>query len=106
MGDPYRVLNLAPGASREEIKAAFRRAALRHHPDMHAGASDSVKQSTEAKFQEINEAYAKLTNGAPRGSPPLPALTPHSLCSPPPPPLCRELPAIAEPGARRLPPRL
>lgn len=49
--DYYEVLGVGKGASADEIKKAFRRAAVEHHPD---------KGGDEAKFKEINEAYEVL----------------------------------------------
>jgi len=49
--DYYEVLGVQKGASDDEIKKAFRRAAIEHHPD---------KGGDEAKFKEINEAYEVL----------------------------------------------
>lgn len=51
--DPLNILGLAPGASEKEIKAAFKKLAKKHHPDMTGG--------DEQKFKEINEAYSILT---------------------------------------------
>ena len=50
-------LNVGPRATREEIKAAYRRLALKCHPDR--GSSDGGRQ-----FQAINEAYGVLKDGA------------------------------------------
>lgn len=50
--DYYEVLGVDKGASDDEIKKAFRKAAVRHHPDKAGG--------DEAKFKEINEAYEVL----------------------------------------------
>lgn len=49
--DYYEVLGVGKGASADEVKKAFRRAAIEHHPD---------KGGDEAKFKEINEAYEVL----------------------------------------------
>ena len=49
-------LNVGPRATREEIKAAYRRLALKCHPDR--GSSDGGRQ-----FQAINEAYGVLKDG-------------------------------------------
>lgn len=49
--DYYEVLGVAKGASADEIKKAFRRLAIEHHPD---------RGGDEAKFKEINEAYEIL----------------------------------------------
>tara|TARA_R100000808_G_C2140463_1_gene148288 strand:- start:277 stop:924 length:648 start_codon:yes stop_codon:yes gene_type:complete len=52
MSDPYKVLGLNPGASKDEIKKAYRKLALENHPD-HGGNED--------RFKQINEAYSILT---------------------------------------------
>ena len=49
--DYYEVLGVDKNASDDEIKKAFRKAAVKHHPD---------KGGDEAKFKEINEAYEVL----------------------------------------------
>lgn len=53
--DPYEVLNVSPGASEEEIKAAYRKLAKKYHPDLNGGSP-----AAEAKMREINEAYTLL----------------------------------------------
>src|ERR1700733_4900957 len=49
--DYYETLGVSKDASADEIKTAFRRAAVEHHPD---------RGGDEAKFKEINEAYEVL----------------------------------------------
>src|SRR5947209_12528973 len=49
--DYYELLGVKKDASADEIKKAFRRAAIDHHPD---------RGGDEAKFKEINEAYEVL----------------------------------------------
>src|SRR6476619_5357389 len=49
--DYYEVLGVKKDASADEIKKAFRRAAVEHHPD---------RGGDETKFKEINEAYEVL----------------------------------------------
>lgn len=51
--DYYEILGISKSASADEIKKAFRKAAVEHHPD---------KGGDEAKFKEINEAYEVLSN--------------------------------------------
>lgn len=52
--DAYKILELSPGASEEDVQAAFRKMAKKHHPDK--------KDGDEVKFKEINEAYQTLNN--------------------------------------------
>ena len=54
--DAYKVLGLTPDATDDEVKAAYRRMALKHHPDRVATLGDDVKKAAEKKFQEINAA--------------------------------------------------
>lgn len=53
--DPYQLLGIERGASAEEIKAAYRRLALRYHPDRNPG-----DREAEERFKRISEAYATL----------------------------------------------
>jgi curved DNA-binding protein len=55
--DYYQVLGLTKGASPEEIKRAFRKLAVKYHPDKNPGSKEA-----EEKFKEINEAYAVLSD--------------------------------------------
>lgn len=55
--DHYKILGVQPTATGEEIKAAFKRLALEHHPDLHGG-----QQAKEALFKEINESYQVLSD--------------------------------------------
>jgi molecular chaperone DnaJ len=53
--DYYEVLGLDRNATKDEIKKAYRRLALKYHPD-----KNPDKKSAEEKFKEISEAYAVL----------------------------------------------
>ena len=53
--DYYEVLEVAKGASSEEIKKSYRHLAMKYHPDRNAGNPEA-----EAKFKEVNEAYEVL----------------------------------------------
>lgn len=55
--DYYEVLGVGKSASADEIKKAFRRAAVEHHPD---------RGGDETKFKELNEAYEVLKDGEKR----------------------------------------
>ncbi len=53
--DYYNILGVGKTASTEEIKKAYRKLAMKHHPD-------TAGKESEAKFKEINEAYQVLSN--------------------------------------------
>ena len=57
MSDYYNVLGLSRGASQDEIKKAYRKGALKYHPDRNQGDA-----SAEKKFKEISEAYEVLSD--------------------------------------------
>ena len=52
----YKVLGITKDATNDEVKAAYRKMALKHHPDRVATLGDDVKRAAEKKFQEINNA--------------------------------------------------
>jgi molecular chaperone DnaJ len=57
----YETLGVDKNASEEEIKKAYRKMALQHHPDKNSGDTES-----EEKFKGINEAYSVLSDGEKR----------------------------------------
>lgn len=59
--DYYKALGLQKGASSDEVKKAYRKLALRFHPDKNPG-----NREAEEKFKEIAEAYATLSDDAKR----------------------------------------
>ena len=58
--DPYEVLGLKPGASKAEIKSAYRKLAAKYHPDKAANATDEIKKLAEERFTAIKESYEYL----------------------------------------------
>lgn len=56
----YKILGISPDASDEEVKAAYRKMALKHHPDRVATLGEDVKKAAEQKFQEINNAKEQI----------------------------------------------
>ena len=59
--DYYDTLGVARNAGEEEIKKAYRRLAIQHHPDRNPG-----DRQAEEKFKELNEAYQVLSDGEKR----------------------------------------
>ncbi len=62
--DPYLVLGVERGASPTQVKAAWRRLARQHHPDLIGDDPEASRVATR-KMAEINEAYAAVSRGAP-----------------------------------------
>lgn len=52
----YKVLGIAPSATDEQVKKAFREMALKHHPDRVSGLGEDVQKAAQKKFQEISNA--------------------------------------------------
>src|SRR5262245_12887053 len=59
--DYYKTLGVSKTATEKEIKAAYRKLARKHHPDVNAG-----NKAAEAKFKEIGEAYEVLSDAEKR----------------------------------------
>lgn len=56
----YRVLGIPATATDAEVKEAYRKMALRHHPDRVAVLGEDVRKAAERKFQEVNEAKERI----------------------------------------------
>ncbi|MDH3840215.1 MAG: DnaJ domain-containing protein, partial [Chromatiales bacterium] len=61
--DYYEVLGVARDASASDIKKAYRRLAMKHHPDRNPDSKDS-----EDQFKEAKEAYEILSDGQKRAA--------------------------------------
>src|ERR1700676_4269944 len=57
MRDPYEILGLTRDADDAAIKAAYRKLAKRHHPDLHPGDAKAAE-----RFQELNNANDLLSD--------------------------------------------
>jgi molecular chaperone DnaJ len=55
--NPYEVLGIPPDASEEQIRKAYRRLAMKYHPDRNRG-----DREAEEKFKEVQAAYETLTD--------------------------------------------
>ncbi|XP_039429404.1 dnaJ homolog subfamily C member 7 isoform X1 [Culex pipiens pallens] len=60
--DYYKILGVPKSATEDEIKKAYRKRALVHHPDRHANATEAEKKEQEKKFKEVGEAYTVLSD--------------------------------------------
>ncbi|HAB02595.1 MAG TPA: molecular chaperone DnaJ, partial [Pseudomonas sp.] len=61
--DYYEVLGVERGASEADLKKAYRRLAMKYHPDRNPGDKES-----EDKFKEANEAYEVLSDASKRAA--------------------------------------
>ncbi|RWS24712.1 dnaJ subfamily C member 7-like protein, partial [Leptotrombidium deliense] len=64
--DYYKILGISKTATDDEIKKAYRKRAMVHHPDRHSSATEEVKREQEKKFKELGEAYSVLTDSKKR----------------------------------------
>lgn len=56
--DPYKVLEISPNASNEEVKKAYRELSRKYHPDSYI--DNPLSSLAEEKFKEIQEAYEQI----------------------------------------------
>ena len=58
--EAYKVLEISPDATNDEVRAAYRRLALKHHPDRVATLGEDIRKAAEEKFQRINNAKEQI----------------------------------------------
>jgi DnaJ like chaperone protein len=56
----YKILELEPSSSNEEVKKAYRKMAMKYHPDKVSHLGDDIRKSANEKFTMVNEAYEKI----------------------------------------------
>ena len=56
----YKILELDPASTNEEVKKAYRRMAVKYHPDKVSHLGEDFRKSAEEKFKKVNEAYDKI----------------------------------------------
>ena len=56
----YRILEIEPSASNDEVKKAYRKMAIKYHPDKVATLGEDVQKAAEEKFKAVNQAYEAI----------------------------------------------
>lgn len=56
----YQTLEINPDATNEEVKKAYRRMAMKYHPDKVTSAGEDIKQKATEKFRSVQEAYETI----------------------------------------------
>lgn len=66
--DYYATLGVKKDASKDEIRKAFRKLAMKYHPDAQHGKTENEKKRAEEKMKDINEAYSVLSDDKKRAT--------------------------------------
>jgi DnaJ like chaperone protein len=56
----YKILEIDLSSSNEEVKKAYRRMAMKYHPDKVSHLGDDFRKTADEKFKKVNEAYEKI----------------------------------------------
>ena len=56
----YKILEIDPSSSNDEVKKAYRRMAMKYHPDKVSHLGDNFRKTADEKFRKVNEAYEKI----------------------------------------------
>jgi DnaJ like chaperone protein len=55
----YKILEIEPSATNEELKKAYRKIALKYHPDKVSHLGEDFRKTADEKFKKVNEAYER-----------------------------------------------
>jgi len=64
--DYYKTLGVSKDATKDEISKAYKKLALKYHPDKQIGKSDEEKKKAEETFKKLSEAYEVLSDDSKR----------------------------------------
>ena len=56
----YKILEIESSASNDDVKKAYRKMAMKYHPDKVSHLGDDFRKSADEKFKKVNEAYEKI----------------------------------------------
>ena len=56
----YKILEVEPSATNDEVKKAYRKMAMKYHPDKVSHLGDDFRKTADEKFKKVNEAYEKI----------------------------------------------
>ena len=56
----YKILEVDPSATDDEVKKAYRRMAMKYHPDKVSHLGEDFRKIADEKFKKVNEAYEKI----------------------------------------------
>jgi DnaJ like chaperone protein len=56
----YKILEIEPSSTNEEVKKAYRRMAMKYHPDKVSHLGDEFRKTADEKFKKVNEAYDRI----------------------------------------------
>ncbi len=56
----YKILEILPSASDDDVKKAYRRMAMKYHPDKVSGMGEAVEKSAAEKFKSLQQAYENI----------------------------------------------
>ena len=56
----YTILEISPSATDDEVRAAYRRMAMKYHPDRVSTLGEDVQKAAAEKFQQVHDAYETI----------------------------------------------